>query len=165
MRNTRILIFSTVLTIAAVGQVVSSFLLYANDGSPVVRNVGWGVLWISAIFGWLPIFTFKKWGRIPKGKSYVHTTTLVDRGVYAVVRHPQYLAGMMMGLALAMIAQHWIVAVLGAIAITIYYVNTFEEENSAIEKFGDDYKRYMRSVPRINFVAGFVRLLHGRGRN
>jgi protein-S-isoprenylcysteine O-methyltransferase Ste14 len=65
---------------------------------------------------------------------------------------------MLMALALPLIAQHWIVAILGAIAIAIYYENTFDEEKSAVEKFGEEYKRYRESVPRVNFFAGFVRL-------
>ena len=164
MKNAKAMISATFLTLAAVGQIVLSFLLYNEHGSSTVRNMGWGILWISAVFGWLPIFTFKKWGGVPKGKGYVHTTKLVDRGMYAIVRHPQYVAGMMMGLALAMIAQHWIVALLGAIAIAIYYLDTFEEEQSAIEKFGEEYKGYMESVPRANFVLGMVRFLQHRGK-
>ncbi len=140
------------------GQIVLSFVLYNENGSSTVRNVGWIILWISAVFGWLPVYTFKKWGRT-KGRSYVHTTVLVDRGIYAVVRHPQYLAGMLIGLALPLIAQHWIVAIPGAIAIVIYYTDTFAEEKSAIEKFGEDYERYMESVPRVNFILGLARLL------
>ena len=48
---------ATILTIAAVGQIVLSFVLYNENGSATVSNIGWIILWISAIFGWLPIFT------------------------------------------------------------------------------------------------------------
>jgi protein-S-isoprenylcysteine O-methyltransferase Ste14 len=116
------------------------------------------------VFGWLPILTMRKWGHVPKGKSYVHTTTLVDRGVYAIVRHPQYLAGMLMGIALALIAQHWIVALLGAVVVFTLYMDTFEEEVACLEKFGEEYERYRQRVPRVNFLAGIVRALSGRAR-
>jgi len=164
MKNVKTIISGTLLTIVAVGQIILSFLLYNENGNPIVCNIGWIIMWISAIFGWLPIPTFKKWGK-PKGKGYIHTTVLVDRGVYAIVRHPQYLAGMLMGLALPLIAQHWIVAVLGAIAIFIYYVDTIEEEQSTIEKFGEKYEQYAESVPRVNFVLGIVRWLRRRGKH
>ena len=144
MKNIKMIVSATIVTIVAVGQIILSFVLYNENGNTTVTNIGWIILWISAIFGWLPIFTFKKWGK-PKGKSYISTTVLVDRGVYAIVRHPQYLAGMLMGLALPLIAQHWAVAILGAIAIVIYYVDTFREEKSVIEKFGEDYRQYMKS--------------------
>ena len=98
MKNTRAVLSPTILTIVAVGQIILSFVLYKEDGSSVVRTIGWITLWISAIFGWLPVYTLKRWGK-PKGRGYIRTTVLVDRGVYAVVRHPQYLAGILMGLA------------------------------------------------------------------
>jgi protein-S-isoprenylcysteine O-methyltransferase Ste14 len=64
-----------------------------------------------------------------------------------------------MGLALPLIAQHWVVAILGVIAIVIYYVDTFAEEEAVTEKFGEEYERYKASVPRVNFIVGLMRLL------
>lgn len=155
----RTIILATILTIASVGQIVLAFLLYNEDGNTAVINLGWVILWVSAIFGWLPIFTFKRFGKVPDGKAYLHTTILVDRGVYAIVRHPQYLAGILMGLAFPLISQHWLVAALGVIFIAINYLDTFEEEASNIAKFGDEYRQYMQRVPRFNFLLGIYRLL------
>lgn len=149
------------LIIAAVGQIVLAIVLYEPDASAAVINTGWGILWVSAIFGWLPIFTFRKKGEV-KGRGYIQTTKLVDSGVYAIVRHPQYLAGVLMGIALPLITQHWSVLALGVVAAAIYYVNTFEEEKSNIEKFGQAYQRYMETVPRLNFILGIVRLVRRR---
>jgi protein-S-isoprenylcysteine O-methyltransferase Ste14 len=161
MEKTRIFLSATILTIAAIGQIILSFLLYDDHGNVIIRNIGWAVLWISAIFGLLPILTLRKWGKVPEGKGYMHTTTVVDRGVYAIVRHPQYLAGILMGVALALIAQHWIVAILGAVVVVVTYVDSFEEDRSCLKKFGEDYERYRERVPRLNFVTGIVRLLLG----
>jgi protein-S-isoprenylcysteine O-methyltransferase Ste14 len=147
------------LTLAAVGQIALAFILYNENGNTTIINLGWVILWISAIFGWLPIFTFRKYGGVAKGKSYIQTSILVDSGVYAIVRHPQYLAGILIGLSLPLIAQHWLVAALGVIVIVITYVNTFDEETLNIEKFGEAYRQYMQRVPRLNFLLGIVRLL------
>lgn len=165
MNSTRSILSAAILTVAAVGQIILSFILYNDSGNSTVRNLGWVVLWVSAVFGWLPIMTMRKWGRVPRGKAYIHTTTLVERGVYAIVRHPQYLAGILMGIALALIAQHWIVAIFGAVVVVVTYIDTFAEERSCIEKFGRDYERYREKVPRVNFVSGIVRLLMGRLRS
>jgi protein-S-isoprenylcysteine O-methyltransferase Ste14 len=164
MRNARTFFLATILTIAAVGQIILSFLLYNDNVNSIVRNIGWVVLWTSAVFGWLPILTLRKWGKVPEGKGYMHTTIVVDRGVYAIVRHPQYLAGMLMGIAFALIAQHLIVAILGAVVVLTSYIDTFEEESSCIKKFGEDYERYKERVPRVNFVIGIVRSLLGRSK-
>lgn len=159
MKNAKMIAMTTVLTLAAVGQIILAFLLYDPKGNTTIINLGWVILWLSAIFGWLPIYTFKKWGNVPKGKGYTQTSVLVDRGVYAIVRHPQYLAGILIGIALPLISQHWAVAVLGIVVAILYYLNTFDEEASVIEKFGDQYREYMQRVPRINFLLGIYRLL------
>jgi protein-S-isoprenylcysteine O-methyltransferase Ste14 len=36
------------------------------------------------------------------------------------------------------------------------------EEQMSIEKFGDDYKRYMQKVPRMNLLVGVIRLLRSK---
>ena len=156
-RDTKVIITEIILTIVAVGQIVLCFILYNKDGNSVLRNIGWIVLWISAIFGWLPIYTFKKYGKVPKGKGYIHTTQLVDKGVYAIVRHPQYLAGILMAIALFLIAQHWLIGILGIVLIFIYYQNTYDEEKKVMEKIGEGYKQYMKRVPRLNFILGIIR--------
>lgn len=160
MKTRRAIVSGIILTVAAVGQIVLAFFLYNKSGNVAVRNAGWGVMWLSAVFGWLPIYTLKRWGGVPKGKGYIQTTELVDKGIYGIVRHPQYVAGMLMSIALALIAQHWIVALLGAIAAIVYYVDTSEEEKTNLERFGEAYQEYIKIVPRVNFVLGFIRALH-----
>ncbi|MFO8101416.1 MAG: isoprenylcysteine carboxylmethyltransferase family protein [Dehalococcoidia bacterium] len=160
--NARNLILAILLTIIAIGQIVLAILLYEGEANSVARNAGWGILWLSALFGWLPIFTFKRWGGVARGRSYVHTTQLVDSGIYAIVRHPQYLAGILLGVALALIAWHWLVGVLGAALIIIYYANTFDEEERVIAKFGYEYSSYAKRVPRLNFILGIVRAIRRR---
>jgi protein-S-isoprenylcysteine O-methyltransferase Ste14 len=150
-----------ILTIAAGGQIVLSFLLYNKGGSVPLRHVGWVMLWLSAVFGLLPIYSLWKWGGVGRGRAYVHTTQLVDGGIYAIVRHPQYVAGMLIAVGLSLIAQHWLVVVLGAVAFVVYYIDMFEEERFTLEKLGECYQEYMDRVPRANFIAGVIRVLRG----
>lgn len=159
MQSPKTIITAIVLTLASVSQIVLSFILFNEDGISPVRNIGWIILWISAVFGWLPIYTFKKWGGVQAGESYIKTTKLVDRGVYSIVRHPQYLAGILISISLPLIAQNWIVSILGILLLFIYYFDTFEEERNIIEQFGEQYIAYKKSVPRINVILGIIRLL------
>ena len=145
------------LTIAVIGQIVCAFLLYDSGASSIKINIGWGIMLLSAIFGWLPIFTLRRKGKI-SGKSYVNTTVLVDSGVYQIVRHPQYLAGILLNIALSLITTHWTVLLFGAIAAIVNYLGTFQEERQNIEKFGEDYRVYQQKVPRLNFILGIIRL-------
>ena len=149
-----------VLAVAAVGQLVVTVVLYDSArASDVVANAGWVVLWVSGIFGVVPIVTLRRHGRVPPRRSYVHTTVVVDRGLYAVVRHPQYLAGILLGLGLSLVAQHWAVVLPGVVVSLSSYLSTFDEERDLRERFGADYEAYCQRVPRIDAATGFLRYL------
>jgi protein-S-isoprenylcysteine O-methyltransferase Ste14 len=144
------------LTIA---QIVLAFVLH-QPGNEVLSRIGQVLWWAGAVFGWLPIFTFLRKGGVPKGKSYVNTTRLVDTGIYAIVRHPQMgTAWLLMCVALMLMTQHWISVALGVPAMMLAYLDVLKADHRCIEKFGDAYRGYMERVPRVNFVAGIVRLI------
>jgi len=157
MRNHENTLLSVVLTVAAVGQIVLTFLLYNANGVLGLGIAGWVLMGLSAIFGWLPILTLRRWGGVPKGRAYVHTQAVVDRGMYALVRHPQYLAGILMGAGLGMIAQHWLVGLLGVIFAGTCIISAPLEERADVAKFGDAYRRYQQRVPRLNAALGILR--------
>ncbi|MEW5871469.1 MAG: isoprenylcysteine carboxylmethyltransferase family protein [Chloroflexota bacterium] len=140
-----------------IAQIVLAFVL-SRSGNEAIRWIGYAAWWAGAVFGWLPIFTLRSKGGVPKGKSYVHTTRLVETGVYAIVRHPQMgCAWMLMCSSLMLITQHWASVALGLPAMALVYLDLLKEDQRCLEKFGDAYRRYMHKVPRVNFLAGFVR--------
>jgi protein-S-isoprenylcysteine O-methyltransferase Ste14 len=62
---------------------------------PALFAIGWAV-WAGGMALVLsPIIMFPRRGGVPKGKSFVETTRLVVTGSYALVRHPQYLGGIL----------------------------------------------------------------------
>jgi protein-S-isoprenylcysteine O-methyltransferase Ste14 len=134
-----------------------SWRYYNSMGLDWAANLGWLVLTLSAVFGWLPIFEFKRHGGVPDGESYVHTTRLVTSGVYGVVRHPQFLAGVLIAVSMALISQHPHSLVAGLIAAVVYASEAPAEDRRNIVKFGEPYREYMREVPALNFVAGLLR--------
>ena len=148
-----------ILTVLIISQIILTFFLYNRAGIEIIRNIGWIILFMSAIFGWLPIFEFRRKGGVSKGQSFVKTTVFVDSGIYAIVRHPQFLGGIFLGLALILIAQNWLVAFIGIPVMIIFYLGIVEGDKYGIEKFGDVYKRYMEKVPRANFLLGIIRVL------
>ena len=148
-----------VLTVA---QIILVFF-FNQPGFEVLKWARWICLWTSGIFGMLPIITFRKKGGVAEGESYMKTTVLVDTGIYAIVRHPQGgTAWLLMNLGVMLIAQHWSSVVLGLVSMSLVYADAFKADQYCIEKFGDDYRRYMERVPRVSFVAGIIRLLRGR---
>jgi protein-S-isoprenylcysteine O-methyltransferase Ste14 len=104
-------------------------------------------------------YEFKLKGGAPEGESIVHTTVLVDSGIYAVVRHPQYLGFILIVFALVLMSQHWFSLFSGILGSALFYKDVLREEQMTIKKFGDAYERYIQKVPRMNFVLGIIRLL------
>jgi len=122
--------------------------------------IGWVVWALGMVLVMAPIVMFPRRGGVPKGKSFVKTTRLVDTGIYAVVRHPQYTGGIIaIFLANLLLYPHWLFGVLGVIGSVVIYLGCREEDKLLIKKFGDDYKGYMQRVPRMNFLLGSIRLL------
>jgi len=110
------------------------------------------------IFGLLPVFEFRRRGEVKKGQSYIYTTKLVDTGIYSIVRHPQYVTFMLFAFAGMLLFQHWTVILLGIPIFPLTYFDLVKADRDAIGKFGDDYKAYMKQVPRANFLLGLLRL-------
>ena len=146
-------------------QFILTFFFYQNFyGYDIIMYAGFVVWILSACLGVAPIIIFKRRGGVAKGKGYVHTTKLVTNGLYGVVRHPQYTAGLLLILSMMMISQHWIVLLAGVIAFAVFYRDIAKEDKDLIKIFGKRYKRYMRRVPRTNFVLGLVRAARRRRR-
>jgi protein-S-isoprenylcysteine O-methyltransferase Ste14 len=147
---------SSTLTIA---QIVLAIFL-RQPGSEALELAGWICLWISGVFGILPIVTFRRKGGVAKDDSYMKTTVLVDTGIYAIVRHPQMgVTWLLICLGLMLITRHWLSVVLGVPAMALAYLDLLKADQRCVEKFGEAYERYMERVPRVNFVAGIVRLM------
>ncbi len=132
---------------------------YNLAAQPVLLWAGWIIWGISLVMGWWPILALKRKGGVGKGRSYVHTTTMVDTGLYAIVRHPQYTAGILLSLALMLIGQNWLITSMTVVVVPLLYWDIVIADQHEIEKFGERYQRYMPQVPRTNFLLGIIRLV------
>lgn len=147
----------SIATLSIVAQIILAFFLHGSD-SAGWELAGWICLWVAGIFGTLPILIFRRKGEVPKGESYMKTTVLVDSGLYAIVRHPQNgTAWLLINLGVIMIARHWTSLVLGLFSMMLAYVDTFKEDQRCIDKFGEEYQRYIERVPRVNPLLGLIR--------
>jgi len=72
------------------------------------------------------------------------------------------LSFILINVGLMLIAQHWSVTAMGAVAVVLNYIIALEADRAGIEKFSDAYRRTMQKVPRMNFLVGLIRLLQYR---
>ena len=149
----------TLVSILFISQIIIGiYLLSEVSQIEVLAYVGVGLYVFSGlVFGWLPVIEFRKKGGVRRGKSYIHTTQLVDTGIYSIVRHPQYVTFLLWAIAGMLLFQHWIVVLLGVPIFPLTYIDLIKADKDAIKTFGDDYKAYMKKVPRANFLLGIIR--------
>ncbi len=80
-----------------------------------------------------------------------------------MVRHPQFLAGILIAVSMMLISQHPHSVVAGLVAAVVYASEVPPADERLVEKFGEPYLRYMERVPALNFVVGVVRLIRRGG--
>jgi protein-S-isoprenylcysteine O-methyltransferase Ste14 len=155
---------ATFVSILFISQIIVGIHLLSDVSQiEILAYVGVGLYVFSGIvFGMLPVAEFRKRGGVKRGKSYIHTTKLVDTGIYSIVRHPQYVTFILWAIAGMLLFQHWIIILLGIPIMPLTYIDLIRADKDSIEKFGDDYKAYMKKVPRANFLLGIIRLLQRR---
>jgi len=89
-------------------------------------------------------------------------------GLYSVMRHPGVLGLTMWFVFLPIILNgpglpFTPLSVVGiTIPVIFHYCGSLREENFSIKKWGDEYRQYMREVPRFNFIRGLWNLRRRR---
>ena len=139
-------------------QVVCVFMFFNYPGYNLLMVLGIVMLLSFFVVGYLPSYEFKKRGGVPEGKSYMHTTTVVDTGIYAYVRHPQFLSWILLSIGLACLSQYWLSVVCVILIAVLIYMEALRADTTAVEKFGDSYRQYMQKVPRLNPLVGLYRV-------
>jgi len=166
-KNWKNILWSTLLTILGVICFPANPLVLTDVievSSHLALVILGSVVWVfGMVLVMAPIIMFPRRGGVPKGKSFVSTTQLVDTGIYAVVRHPQYTGGVYsIFLTTLLFFPHWLFVVLGAIGTTIIYLSCIEEDKRLIQQFGASYVAYMKRVPQMNIFLGIMRLVRQR---
>jgi protein-S-isoprenylcysteine O-methyltransferase Ste14 len=117
-----------------------------------LMSAGWILFGIGALLYILSVITLRR-----RDESHI-----VESGVYGLVRHPLYLGAMIMFCSHIFLGQNWLVVVGTIVAVVCCYLLMLADEQQNVEAFGDDYKRYMQTVPRMNVFLGILRLLQRR---
>jgi protein-S-isoprenylcysteine O-methyltransferase Ste14 len=107
-------------------------------------GVGMGILCVLGIY-WL--FSSIGSGITPTSATRKEHT-LVTSGPYRWVRHPLYTVGSSLFIAFGLMADNWFIALLGVLAFLAMASRTPKEEANLIEKFGDEYREYMKRTGR-----------------
>jgi protein-S-isoprenylcysteine O-methyltransferase Ste14 len=73
---------------------------------------------------------------------------LSTSGPYRWIRHPLYTFGTFAFLSLGVMADSWFMVLLAVLGFILLALRTPNEEARLIEKFGDEYREYMKQTGR-----------------
>ena len=134
--------------------IASSIIFYNSANLTALSYAGW----IIFACGVVVLVSSSQTRR----RSYRMGKSFIQSGLYAYVRHPEFLDHMLIIVSLIFMAQHPISVAIGSVLLSLLCIEIVEEEKRNIEKFGEVYKDYMRRVPRINLLAGIIKSIRER---
>jgi protein-S-isoprenylcysteine O-methyltransferase Ste14 len=117
------------------------FTVFPNDYIPLAVQITLGVicLGLAAYLAWAGIKIV--FGEVREKPG------VIRKGVFSVVRHPIYLGEILLYLGLLFLRTSLAAAAVWIIAIIFLHYLSRHEEKLLVERFGDDYKQYMKDVP------------------
>lgn len=113
-----------------------------------------GARWIGVGLGLISVplmyWLFKSIGRnITQTVKTRKEHQLVTTGPYHWVRHPLYSVGTMLFLSFSLMAANWFIALTTLLGLVMLMVRLPKEEANLIERFGDEYRTYMKQTGRL----------------
>jgi len=145
------------LALVFAGLYLAGALLYAILPSsvsflsiPLPDSIRFGMVGLGVVG-----LAFVLWGRASLGKNWAPSlsglradTALITTGAYRLVRHPIYLGAFIFLAALALLAANLLTLVPTIALLILLYVQLPEEESMLIDRFGEEYREYMKRTPR-----------------
>jgi len=93
---------------------------------------------------------------------------LLTEGPYGIVRHPSHVNFTTLLIMITVVLSDYvpftILSLIGNLYLValIYWATFVEEREDCLRKWGDEYRQYMREVPRFNFILGIWRWIRRR---
>jgi protein-S-isoprenylcysteine O-methyltransferase Ste14 len=127
----------------------SRFVPIAQISFPGHRQVATALLALGGLVAGIGVIEFRRARTTVDPRFPERTTAVVASGIYRVTRNPMYagFAVALLGLAV------WGGTLVGCLAVPLFvlYMNRFQiepEERAMLDKFGAEYREYMRRVRR-----------------
>ena len=95
--------------------------------------------------GWLALLAVRKTSlRVAETHR---TERIVTDGVYSIVRHPQYLGGLLAHVGISFLLSAWLSAVTTPLIVLLLWLISSKEEKELVREFGRAYQEYKEDVP------------------
>jgi protein-S-isoprenylcysteine O-methyltransferase Ste14 len=110
----------------------------------------WSGTGLGTVFLVLALWIFRT-----NGKNITSTVEtrekheLVTDGPYRWVGHPLYTVGTSFFMSLGIVAANWFMGLASLVVLVMLLIRLPKEEEKLIEKFGDEYRAYMKRTGRL----------------
>ena len=84
-----------------------------------------------------------------KAAEMHRTEKIVTRGVYSIVRHPQYLGGLLAHVGISFLLSAWYSLLSTPLMVVLIFLISKKEEEELIREFGKEYEDYKEKVPML----------------
>ena len=136
-----------VVGIYAFGKEMYTYLLpFWYLESPLVQQIGWGLLIISLLVVWIAQTQMSTSWRI--GIDEENKTKLVTHGLFSISRNPIFLGIMIANLGLLMVIPNAFTLLIVSLSWVSMNTQIRMEETFLKKEFGDDFYNYMGKVRR-----------------
>ena len=78
-----------------------------------------------------------------------YTRKIITTGPYSLIRHPQYLGGLLTHIGISFLLSAWYSLLFTPLMIGIIYLISRKEEKELIREFDDIYENYQKNVPML----------------
>lgn len=148
-------LFAFVLRLAGLGLWISTFGYLLSPAS-----VQWAAMPLPTWLRWCGFvaaglsLVLMGWALGSLGKNLTDTVVtraeahLVTDGAYRWVRHPFYVTAGLLMMSVTLLTANWLIGLCSVIVLGLLAVRTPKEEQMLIDRFGDEYRRYMASTGR-----------------
>ncbi len=77
------------------------------------------------------------------------TDKIITTGVYSLIRHPQYLGGLLSHIGISFLLSAWFSLLVTPLMIILVYLISWKEEKELIIEFDKEYEDYKKKVPML----------------
>ncbi|HUE98023.1 MAG TPA: isoprenylcysteine carboxylmethyltransferase family protein [Anaerolineales bacterium] len=126
-----------------------TWLSFASLPFPAwLRWIGVGIAIIGfALLQWAQVTLANSWSDTPR---MMKEQTLITNGPYRTVRHPIYIAFILILGSTLFISSNWLIGLCWAGMVTLEVISRISfEESLLIEFFGEQYREYMKKTGRL----------------
>ncbi len=141
-------------TLTLLGTIIGVFRIGTLEYLPSYEPVRIIGLLFFLVFSWIQILTVKTLAENYSQEVLIHKDhMLVTRGIFRIVRHPQYLSQILMDLGAAAALLSYIVLPLAIIEIPLLIMRAVMEERLLAKYFKDEFKEYKK---KSGFLIPFI---------